>query len=79
MRLRFGNHIDPFHIDQVDPTGCGDSFCAGMTTGLAEGMTIEQAGTLANAAGALQATKFGPMEGSMPRSVVEEFMRSQGR
>ena len=72
-------HVDAFSIKEVDPTGCGDSFCAGMITGLAEGMSIEKAGTLANAAGALQATRFGPMEGSMPRAYVEEFIRSQGR
>ncbi|HIU34176.1 MAG TPA: sugar kinase [Candidatus Pullichristensenella excrementigallinarum] len=72
-------HVDAFKIEQVDPTGCGDSFCAGLVTGLSEGMSIERAAILANAAGALQATRMGPMEGSMPREVVERFIRENGR
>ncbi len=72
-------HIDAFRVEEVDPTGCGDSFCAGLITGLVEGMPIERAGVLANAAGALQATRMGPMEGSMPRAVVDAFIRENGR
>ena len=72
-------HVEPFPIEEVDPTGCGDSFCAGMITGLIENMRIDQAGTLANATGALQATRFGPMEGSMPREFVDAFIRENGR
>lgn len=71
-------HVDPFSIQEVDPTGCGDSFCAGMITGLSSGMSIARAGLLANAAGALQATRFGPMEGSMPREYVDRFIRENG-
>lgn len=44
-------HIPAFHIEEKDPTGCGDSFCAGFITGLVEGQCIRDAGTLANAAG----------------------------
>lgn len=72
-------HIPPFAIEQVDPTGCGDSFCAGLVTGLAQGMPLAEAGVLANAAGALQATRMGPMEGSMPRATVDEFIRTNRR
>ncbi len=72
-------HADAFQVTEVDPTGCGDSFCAGFLTGLLEGMPLQAAGTLANAAGALQAAKFGPMEGAMYRTEVEDFIDSQRR
>ena len=42
-------------------------------------MPLQAAGTLANAAGALQAAKFGPMEGAMYRTEVEDFIDSQRR
>ena len=67
-------HIDAFPVEEIDPTGCGDSFCAGFLTGLLEGMDIQSAGTLANAAGALQATGFGPMEGVLSRKQAEDFL-----
>lgn len=71
-------HADAYTITEVDPTGCGDSFCAGFVTGLVEGMPLAQVGRFANACGALQATAMGPMEGSMPRAEVERFMRENG-
>lgn len=76
---REGNVTDipAFAVEEVDPTGCGDSFCAGFLTGFLEKGETIQAGVLANAAGALQATKFGPMEGAMYRSYVEEFIKDQ--
>ena len=67
-------HVDPFHVTSVDPTGCGDSFCAGFITGLIRELNLAEIGRLANACGALQATKMGPMEGSMPWSTVEKFI-----
>lgn len=68
-------HIPAFHIEEKDPTGCGDSFCAGFITGLVEGQCIRDAGTLANAAGALQAMYVGPMEGALYREEVDGFIR----
>lgn len=69
-------HIPAFHIEEKDPTGCGDSFCAGFITGLVEGQCIRDAGTLANAAGALQAMYVGPMEGALYREEVDGFIRN---
>ncbi|MCI5479784.1 MAG: sugar kinase [Lachnospiraceae bacterium] len=70
-------HADAFVIKEVDPTGCGDSFCAGFLTGILEGLPLERAGKLANAAGALQATRLGPMEGAMYRKDVEDFIKER--
>ena len=53
------HHADAFMIQEVDPTGCEDSFCAGFLTGLLEGLSMQKVGELANAADALQATALG--------------------
>lgn len=44
----------------VDSYGCGDSFAAGVTAGLAAGWTVEQAISLGCHCGAACATRFGP-------------------
>ena len=47
----------------VDTTGAGDSFYAGLLTGLLKGMPIEQAGRLGTAAGAICVTAVGGCTG----------------
>ncbi|MDD3142524.1 MAG: sugar kinase, partial [Lachnospiraceae bacterium] len=42
-------HINPFKVEEVDPTGCGDSFCAGFITGLLEEWPLDKVGRFANA------------------------------
>ena len=59
----------------MDPTGAGDCFDAGFVVGLTEGLPLEEVGRLANACGALGATKQGPMEGAAFRAEVESFIR----
>jgi sugar/nucleoside kinase (ribokinase family) len=66
-----------FAVTEVDPTGAGDSFCAGFTVALLEGMDLVRAGRFANAVGALAVTKLGPMEGSPGRAQVAELMHQQ--
>lgn len=67
--------IPPFQVREVDPTGCGDSFCAGFICGLLDGKPVRDAARFANAAGALQAAGFGPMEGIRDLDRLERFMR----
>jgi sugar/nucleoside kinase (ribokinase family) len=43
---------------------------------LLEGLPLDQTGRLANACGALGATRKGPMEGALWRAEVEGFMES---
>ncbi len=61
----------------MDPTGAGDCFDAGFVVGLLEGLPLDQVGRLANACGALGATRKGPMEGAFVRQAVEQFMQDQ--
>jgi len=63
-----------YRVEAVDPTGAGDCFDAGFVVGLLEGLPLEAAGRLANACGALGATRLGPMEGALPRADVEALM-----
>jgi fructokinase len=67
--------VPAFAVDEVDPTGCGDSFCAGFIYGLLEGWPLERVGRFSNAVGALQAMAFGPMEGARTLAEVESFIR----
>lgn len=67
--------VPGFEVEEVDPTGAGDSFCGGFTVALLEGMGLQAAGLFANAVGALSVTKKGPMEGAPLRAEVENFLR----
>lgn len=68
-------NVKPFQVDEVDPTGCGDSFCAGFVTGMLKGWPLEKVGCFANATGALQATEKGPMEGAKFYGDVVQFIK----
>jgi tagatose kinase len=67
-------HVPGFPIEEIDPTGAGDCFCAGFTVALLEGMTLKEAGRFANAVGALAVTRLGPMEGAPTRNDVDRLM-----
>jgi sugar/nucleoside kinase (ribokinase family) len=68
--------VPAFKVEEVDPTGAGDSFCAGFTVALLEEMSLPQAGRFANAVGALAVTKLGPMEGAPTRQEVESLLET---
>ena len=72
-------HVPSFHVQEVDPTGCGDSFCAGFLYGLIEDWPLEEVGRFANAIGALQATAMGPMEGAKYLPEVLDFIERNGK
>ena len=67
-------HVPGFTVEEVDPTGAGDSFCGGLTVALLQGMSLREAGRFANAVGALAVTKKGPMEGAPTREAVERML-----
>lgn len=69
-------HVPSFKVTEVDPTGAGDCFAGTLIACLAQGVEIERALTLANAAGALAVTKQGPMEGNATLSELEHFIAS---
>ena len=68
--------VPSFKIKQVDPTGAGDSFNAGFLSAYLEGKGFYDCGILANACGALNATRLGPMEGIFTRDKVEDFINN---
>jgi ribokinase len=51
--------IAPVKIRAVDTTGCGDSFFAGILSGLAGGLTLEDSARLASYVSAYAATGMG--------------------
>jgi sugar/nucleoside kinase (ribokinase family) len=67
--------VPSFPVEEIDPTGAGDSFSAGFTAGVLEGLPLVQAARLANAVGALAVTKKGPMEGTPTRAEVEALLK----
>jgi len=71
--------VEPYCVQEVDPTGAGDCYDAALVVGLLEGWPLEAVGLFANAAGALATTRLGPMEGAFRREEVLAFMAAQGR
>ncbi len=69
-------HVPSFKVTEVDPTGAGDCFGGTLVSCLAQGIDIERALTLANAAGALAVTKKGPMEGNSTLGELDQFIAS---
>lgn len=69
--------IPGYAVPEVDPTGAGDTFCAGFTAAMLDNLDLRSAARFANAVGALAVTRKGPMEGAPTRQEVEELMRSQ--
>jgi sugar/nucleoside kinase (ribokinase family) len=76
-RVFYGNtdfEVASFPVTEVDPTGAGDSFSAGITVALLEGMELREAARFANAVGALAVTVKGPMEGAPRRDQVRAML-----
>lgn len=61
-------------VEEIDPTGAGDCFGGTLISLLAQGATLFDAGTQANAAGALAVTRRGPMEGNSSPSELTAFL-----
>ena len=68
--------VPGYRVQEVDPTGAGDTFCAGFTVARLEGLDLAAAGRFANAAGALAVTVQGPMEGAPTRGEVAALLAS---
>jgi len=63
-----------FAVDEIDPTGAGDSFCGAFTAHWLRGTPPWQALRYAAAAGALAVTNRGPMEGVFDQQRIDEFV-----
>jgi len=69
-----GIWLDAFRVKAVDTTAAGDAFMGALACGLAEGKAIREALKMANAAGALCATRLGAQPSLPHRSELERFL-----
>ena len=76
-----GSRIDcaGFLVEEVDPTGAGDCFGATYLTCRRKGMEPAKALFYANAAGARNVTRRGPMEGVAGFDVLDDFIAGTAR
>jgi ribokinase len=63
-------------VESVDATGAGDAFAAALAVQLAEGKSIAEAASFANAAAALATTKLGAQAGLPTRAAVQDLLDS---
>jgi ribokinase len=63
-----------FVVDAIDTNGCGDAFVAGFLFAHLRGAPIEHCASLANAIGALQATRLGAAEALPARATLRAFL-----
>ena len=68
--------VPSFQVEEVDPTGAGDTFCGAFLTALIEGKPLSECGRFACAAGAMSVRKQGPMEGAPSRAELEAFLKA---
>ena len=68
--------VPAFRVQVVDTTASGDAFTAALAVALVEGKDLEEAVRMANAAGALAATKLGAQPSMPTRAELEAFLRS---
>jgi tagatose kinase len=66
--------IPPFKTVEIDATGAGDIFCAAFIHALLEGRSFYEAGRYANAAGAFSVMRMGPMEGTVTKEDLDDFL-----
>ena len=67
-------HIPAFQVEEVDPTGAGDCFDAGIIYGLSQGWELSKCAQFANALGALTVSVQGAMEGFHSLDEVVTFI-----
>ena len=69
--------VPGLRVREIDPTGAGDCFGATYLTCRRLGMHPQKALTYANAAGAHNVTRRGPMEGAASLSELDAFLAAQ--
>jgi ribokinase len=70
-------HIPAFMVKAVDTVAAGDAFVGAFATGLAEGMNVEDAVRLGNAAAAISVTGHGAQPSIPGREEVELFQKAR--
>lgn len=69
--------LPSFDVPLLDTTGAGDGFNAGFIYALVEGLSLEEAGIIGNAIGALVVQKKGAMTSLPTREELKEFLIKQ--
>jgi sugar/nucleoside kinase (ribokinase family) len=69
------HHVPAFSVEEIDPTGAGDCYCAGFLCGFLRGLSLQETAKFANAVGAQAVTKKGPMEGAPNFEEVNDLLR----
>ena len=69
--------VPGFAVEEVDPTGAGDTFGATFLAGWLGGLPPREALLRANAAGAMAVTRLGPMEGASEPARIDAFLDAQ--
>ncbi len=69
--------VPGFKVDVIDTTGAGDAFSAGMIFGLCQDWSLEKMGLLANAMGALAATRWGAGAALPERGEIIHFLSTR--
>lgn len=73
-------HYAPaFTVDAIDTNGCGDAFVAGYLFAHLHGAAVEHCAALANAIGALKATRLGAAEALPARATLRRFLEEHQR
>ena len=72
-----GQMVSGFHVSPVDTTAAGDTFNGALVVALAEGKSLVDAVTFANAAGAISVTRPGAQPSIPTRKEVEDCLASQ--
>lgn len=65
-----------FAVQAIDTNGCGDAFVAGFLLAHLHGAALDQCATLANALGALKATRLGAAEALPDRASLQAFIQN---
>jgi sugar/nucleoside kinase (ribokinase family) len=68
--------VPAFKVNVVDTTGCGDAWCGGFITGLANGWDVEKAARLGSACGSLVASGLGSDAGIVDLPSTIQFMET---
>jgi adenosine kinase len=72
------SEIRPVKAEQaVDPTGCGDSYRAGLLYALAHGLPLEQGARLGSLMGALKVARRGPQSIELELPAIRERYRAE--
>lgn len=70
---------EPYEIQGVDTSGCGDSFCAGFIYGILEHMSLPEAVEYATAAGAVNAEYVGAHGNIKNKTQIVDFMETTSK